>query len=275
MFKEFLELQLFKFGSYEIRVYSLVLAVLWYILAKIFLTIIKRWLHSKVKKSEMDIGSEFAVMQIARYVIWTTFWILILETFHISVSFLLAGSAALLVGIGLGLQQVFHDFISGFILLLEGGIKVNDVLEFDGSLGRIVKIGIRTSEMQTFQDTVVIVPNSKLISNRVINWSHTDHTARYDVKVLISYQNDEILARDLLIQAALSHEWVLKKPSPFVRLTNFDTNGIELQILFWSKQIMFSENIKSDIRFKIRSLFNENQIEIPISQTEIKIKKGD
>lgn len=123
---------------------------------------------------KFDRGNIYALFQIIKYVIWIISILLTLETLGLKLNALLAGSAALLVGIGLGLQNTFINFIAGIILLFEGSIKVEDILEVDGQVVRILKIGLRTSKAINRDDIVIILPNSLMTSNKVINWSHQE-----------------------------------------------------------------------------------------------------
>ena len=117
-------------------------------------------------------GNLFALLQIFTYVLWIISFTVILETIGVKMNVLLAGSAALLVGVGLGLQQTFNDIISGIILLFEGTTKVGDILEVDGDIIKIENIGLRTSKAINRDQIVAIIPNSQITTSKVVNWSH-------------------------------------------------------------------------------------------------------
>lgn len=270
-FKQFLDYELLAIGSYQLKVYSIVLSLLVFFIAKLIMIVLKRRLDQKVKKNDLDIGNEYAILTIASYAVWIITIAIILEILGIDVTLLTAGSAALLVGIGLGLQSIFMDFLSGIVLLLEGENKVNDIIEFDNRVGIIKRVGIRTSEIQTFNDTAVIVPNSKLINNYVVNWSHTDKVARYSVKVCVAYHSDIQVVERILLDAVSDDNRILKNPPPFVRLEDFGDNGLILGVYFWTKEIILFENIKSDVRVRILQSFKKQQIVIPYPQRVITV----
>jgi len=123
-------------------------------------------------------SNAYSLFKIIKYILWIVSVLFMMQTLGISITVLLAGSAALLVGIGLGLQQTFNDFISGIILLIEGSTRIDDVLEIDGEVVKIQEIGIRTSKGLTRDDIVVIIPNSAITTSKVINWSHQSKKTR-------------------------------------------------------------------------------------------------
>ena len=142
---KFLEFELISVGKYEIQVYTLGIIFLIFLITRIILWLIKKALFRKHKKKELDTGNTQALYQIIKYVIWVAAIGLLLETIGVKVTVLIAGSAALLVGVGLGLQQTFNDVISGIILLSERSIRIDDVLEIDGDVVKIQSIGLITS----------------------------------------------------------------------------------------------------------------------------------
>ena len=157
--KNFLELELIHFGEYKIRVYTIVTILLIFLFTKLILWLIKKTLFSG-RNRKLDVGASYALFQIMKYVIWVIAIGLVLETLGVKLTVLIAGSAALLVGIGLGLQQTFNDILSGIILLSEKSIKIEDVLEIDGDVVKIQSIGLRTSKALNTDDVSIIIPNS-------------------------------------------------------------------------------------------------------------------
>ena len=157
--KNFLELELIHIGAFNVRVYSLVTILIIFLMTKLILFLIKKALFSS-KNTKLDIGASYALLQIIKYVLWIIAIGFILEALGIKLTLLIAGSAALLVGVGLGLQQTFNDIISGLILLTERSIKIDDVLEIDGDIVKIQSIGLRTSKGLNTNDISIIIPNS-------------------------------------------------------------------------------------------------------------------
>ena len=185
-----LEFELLSIGEYKIRVYTLVTILLISVLTKTILWFIKKALFRKNKNKKLDVGSAYALYQIIKYIMWVIAFAFMLETIGIKVTVLIAGSAALLVGVGLGLQQTFNDVISGIILLSERSIKIDDILEIDGDIVKIQDIGLRTSKALNTDDISIIIPNSLITTNKVINWSHQSARTRFRIDVGVSYNSD-------------------------------------------------------------------------------------
>lgn len=145
----------------------------------LFLFIVRRVVGKFLKARSVDAGRQYALFQLIKYFAWVIAIVLILEALNIKITLLLAGSAALLVGLGFGLQQIFQDLVSGVFILIEGTIRVNDVIEIDGLVGRILTINLRTSQVLTRDGIVIIVPNHKFIVDNIINWSHNATATRF------------------------------------------------------------------------------------------------
>src|SRR5680860_468871 len=159
-FSDFFEYEILSVGEYKIRVFMLVSILLIFLGTKLIIWLIKKALFRERKVNKIDTGNAYALFQIIKYVIWVLAFGLMMETLKIKVTVLLAGSAALLVGVGLGLQQTFNDVVSGIILLSERSIKIDDVLEIDGDVVKIQEIGLRTSKGLKRDDISIIITNS-------------------------------------------------------------------------------------------------------------------
>jgi small-conductance mechanosensitive channel len=179
--------ELISIGEYHIRVYTLVSLLLIYILTKVILWAIKAAIFRKYRFAKIDNRNTYALFQIIKYVIWVIAASFILQTIGIRITVLIAGSAALLVGVGLGLQHTFNDIVSGIILLSERSIRINDVLEIDGDVIKMQNIGLRTSRGLNRDDISIIIPNSLITTNKVINWSHQSEKTRFRIDVGVAY----------------------------------------------------------------------------------------
>ncbi len=272
--KDFLNHIIFNSSKLSITVSDLLILILILVVTKTIIELLKRIFKRQVTNKDLDIGKSHAVLQLIKYILWITAIILCLDTLGINLTILLAGSAALLVGLGLGLQHVFQDFVSGIILLFEGTIKVGDVVEIqDQTVGRVKEIGLRTSKIETRNNIIMIIPNSKFISDSVINWSHMEKKSRFLVSVGVAYGSDAELVRKVLIECALQHKEVAKKPEPFVKLEDFGESSMDFELYFWTSNNFGVEIIKSDLRFLINKEFKNNGIQIPFPQRDLHIKK--
>ena len=272
--RKFLEFELISVGEFKIQVYTLVTILLIFLITKLLLWLIKKTLFSKRKFKKLDKGSSYAIFQIISYIIWVIAVGFILETIGVKVTVLIAGSAALLVGIGLGLQQTFNDVISGIILLSEQSIKIDDVLEIDGDVVKIQSIGLRTSKGLNTNDISIIIPNSLITTNKVINWSHQTKITRFKIDVGVAYGSDVDLVIRILEESAFEHPEISDRELTEARLVNFGNSSLDFQVLFFSKNIFRINRVKSDIRRIISQKFAENGITIPFPQMDLHLKSN-
>src|SRR4030042_856789 len=269
--KETMDFVLFRIGDQEFKIYSLLTILIIFFITKLIVLLVRRGLFRKRKSKKIDHSNSYSLYQIIRYVLWVISISMILHVLGRSLTVVLAGSAALLVGIGLGLQQTFNDFISGLILLIEGSTKIGDVLEIDGDVVIIQKIGLRTSKGLSRDDIIIIIPNSLITTNKVINWSHQSKKTRFKVNVGVAYGSDVELVTKVLKESALEHPDVTDKDSLEVRLLEFGNSALEFQVLFFSNNVFRIEKVKSDIRKIINRKFIENKIIIPFTQIDLHV----
>ena len=270
-----IDFELFHLGEYSLSIGILLTFLFILIFTKIILWIIKRIIFRKKTLDKFEGGNLFSLFQIIKYIVWITAILMILETFGLKLNVLLAGSAALLVGIGLGLQNTFNDFISGIILLFEGSIKVGDVLEIDNDVVKIQRIGLRTSEAMNRDDIIAILPNSLITTNKVINWSHQSKKTRFRINVGVAYGSDVDLVLEILQKSALEHPEIRDTSSINTRFLNFGNSSLDFELLFFSKNIFRIENVKSEIRKIINRKFIENNITIPFPQIDLHLKSNN
>jgi len=152
-------------------------------------------------------------------------------------------------------------------------VEVGDILEVDGMVGRVKRIGVRTSLVESLSNITVIVPNSKLVGEKVINWSHFQNRVRYKVNIGVAYGSDTQLVKKLLLEVAIAHPKVMKRPAPFVRFADFGDSALDFELFFWSKEMAAIDDVKSDMRFEIDRLFREEKVEIPFPQRDVWLRK--
>jgi len=267
----FLQYEIFKIGEYKIQVYTLVIVLIIFLITKVSIWLIKKALFRK-RSDEFDHGNAYAIFQIIKYVIWIISIGLILESLGVKVTVLIAGSAALLVGVGLGLQQTFNDIISGIILLSERSIKINDILEIDGDVVKIQEIGLRTSKGLNRDEISIIIPNSLITTNKVINWSHQAKKTRFRINVGVAYGSNVDIVLKILEASALEHPDISDAHQIEARFIDFGNSSLDFQLLFFSENVFRIEKVKSDIRRIINRKFIENNITIPFPQMDIHLK---
>jgi len=272
--REIVQYEILSFGENKLRAYTLLIIISIFLLTKVLLWLIKKALYRKNRSNEFDDANVYAIFQIIRYIIWIIAIGFILETIGIKVTVLVAGSAALLVGVGLGLQQTFNDIISGIILLAERSIRINDVLEIDGDIVKIEGIGLRTSKGLNRDDISIIIPNSLITTNKVINWSHQSKKTRFKINVGVAYGSDVDLVIKVLKESAMEHPELKDEQLVDVRFVEFNNSSLDFQILFFSESIFRIEKVKSEIRKTINRKLIENKITIPFPQMDLHLKSN-
>lgn len=256
---------------------SLLAAALVFFLIRLFILLLTQFaLAGYYRRSKVDRGSQYALNRLLTYFAYLIGVLLVLQTAGFSLIGLWTGAAALLVGIGIGLQQTFNDLICGIIILFERSVKVGDYLDMGGTdrIGVVRKIGARTSQVETRDNIILYIPNSKLIGDSVINLSQTKSRARFHVVVGVAYGSDTSLVKKLLLDAADKHGLVLKSPKPSVRFLDFGSSSLDFKLLFYTSDFARVEDTRSDLRFLIDSAFRSHGIEIPFPQRDLWIRGG-
>lgn len=283
-FSAFLDTPLFDLPSIDIKpkVMHIFILVVLYFLSKISINLVSVYLDRLAhRKKELDEGSKYIYLQLARYFIYIIAIFIFLKSLKIELTVLFTGVAGLFIAFAFGLQDLFKDLVSGFVLLFEGAIRVGDIIEIkEGSgseplVAKVLRINLRTTKIETRDSNIYIIPNSRLTHEYVENWNFGSTLTRFRIPVRIAFGSDTELAKKLLIQAALSHPKVKKNEDILVRLLNFGENGLELDLLFYADQNWRIEIVKSEIRFEIDRLFREYGIIIPYPQRVVHYSKPD
>ena len=260
-------------SNFKLTIGSLFYLIFIVIISRILITIIRIILQRIAKtKSWIDEGGRYTIVQLSKYFIYTIAFVIAIQGLGINITFLIAGSAALFVGIGFGLQSILGDVFSGVILLFDGSIKVGDVVEMPSEeICKVEHIFIRTSQLKTLDGKIIIVPNSNLTKDNVINWSISEKVTRFSVSVGVAYGSDTQKVKDILYQCALKHPHVEKRRNIAVILEDFGDYSLQFKVFFWARKTWEILNIKSDIRFAIDQAFRQNNIKIPYPQRDLHI----
>lgn len=271
MLKDILETKILSIGDYHLHLYELVIAFIIITVGYIVDLMIKRGIaHSQ----SLDNGTKYAMGKVIRYILLGISFFFSTRVLGIDISPLLVGSSVILVGIGLGLQNLFLDFISGIIVLFERSIRVGDVLDINGVMGKVVRINIRTTKLLTTDNKVIIFPNSFLTKNNLTNYTSTDEGGdnSFVVEVGVGYDSNIELVQKILIESALENPNVDSSKKPIARLVDFADSSLKMRLIFYSDNTFGISEIQSEIRITILQKFRENNITIPFPITTIDYK---
>ncbi|MDC3081900.1 mechanosensitive ion channel, partial [Paracoccaceae bacterium] len=214
-------------------------------------------------KTKMDKGSQNAIVSGVGYIGYTLAAVIALSSIGFNLSSIAIVAGALSVGIGFGLQTIVSNFVSGIILLVERPIKEGDWIEASGFSGTVKKISVRSTQIETFDRAMVVVPNSELIAGSVLNWTHSNETGRVRVSVGVSYDTDPKRVERLLLKVGKSHEMALESPEPFVRFQRFGDSSLDFDLIIYVKDKNYMFQVRSELHYSIFELFKKEGIEIP------------
>lgn len=261
----------FQFGQGEkqvnITVGLLLLVIISFIAASFILKGVRILFTRK-----MDSNDKLKFISVFKFIKYITYIIVIfavLSVAGINITPFLAASAALLVGLGLALQELFQDIIAGIFIIVDKSLLVGDIIEVDGKVGRVIDIKLRTTRAITRDDKIIIIPNHKFITDIIYNFTQNHRTTREFVKVGVAYGSDTQKVKELLLKSVEKQQGVLKSPAPFVLFEDFGDSALIFSIYFFIADSFVEPRIKSEIRFKIDTLFRENNITIPFPQRDV------
>jgi len=255
----------------QISIKGILILITVFLLTSYLLKLLRKIINKRLE--EQDKNKFKVLFTFLRYFIYILVTIIAFDSLGIKISVLLAGSAALLVGVGLGLQTLFQDIISGIFMLLDKTIHINDIIEVDGKIGKVFEINLRTTRAITVDDKVVIIPNHIFLANNLYNWTQNGKLIIESINVGVAYGSDLNKVKKLLIEAAEEHPKVINSKNLDVLFMDFGNNSLQLRLRFSTTDSFSLPKIKSDLRFSIDKKFRDNNIQIPFPQRDVHIIK--
>lgn len=257
----------FKIGGIEISLLSILLGIAVFFACISLVRIMRRKLFDNILSHvEMDDGIRHSLASGFGFVGFVLAVFLAIAVMGGDLSNIALVAGALSVGIGLGLQGVVNNFVSGIILLFERPVKVGDWVIINGEEGQVKQINIRSTEVETFKKSSVIIPNATLLSTSVTNLTHSNNWARQSVTVGVAYGSDAKKVSDILLECAKNNRKVLKNPAPYVLFQDFGASSLIFELRCYTSDIWTGWMIPSELRFEIDRRFREEGIEIPFNQ---------
>jgi len=265
----------FTLGNLQVSLTSLLIGVALLILTLVISRTISSLLDRRLEKQKhIDPGLRYTIARLLRLSLVTIGVLAALrQAFGLDLTSIAVLFTALSVGIGFGLQYLAADIASGFILLFERPIRVGDRITIGEDEGDVQSINLRTTLVMTNDRIAIIVPNSKLVSQRVINWSYGDPRARIAIPISVATTSDVKLVTDTLLRAAEDVQNVLTDPPPKVQFLKFGEYSLDFRLMVWTRVPSRHPQIKSDINYRIERLFREGGIEIPVPKQEFVLRQ--
>lgn len=263
----------FRIGDHVFSLTDVLAGLIAFIVVIVIVRSFQHFMSRRVfQQMRMDSGVRDSLSTAIGYVGLVIAAIAAIATAGIDLSGLALVAGALSVGVGFGLQSIVNNFLSGLILLAERPIKVGDWVQAGEHEGIVQRISVRSTEIKTFSRASVIVPNSELISSSVVNWMHKERSGRIEIPIGVGYESDVEQVRDILLQCANDHEFILQTPPPNVLFMDFGDNALLFELRCYIPDVGRRLSISSELRFTIMQAFRDAGISIPFPQRDLHIK---
>ncbi len=232
---------------------------------------IDRWVGRRLKKTQMERDAIVAIRRVLFYTLLVVVAITALGLLHVPLTAFAFVSGAVAIGVGFGAQNIVNNFISGWILMSERPVRIGDFVEVGGSQGTVELIGVRSTRIRRVDGVHMLVPNSSILENTVINWTLIDDQIRTIVRVGVAYGSPVRKVAELIAQAVDEHPTINQEPAPIIVFEDFGDNALVFDAYFWAnvggeRQL---RTIRSDLRFRFAELFEENGIVVAFPQRDV------
>lgn len=261
-FKLVLEYEIYASKSLTITVGTLLFIACVFVITKVGLAFVKK--AAMGAASAETAGRLKSVFKFVNYFVYLMVFFFVLNAIGINISMFLTTSAALFVGLGFALQDIFRDLIAGIYILMDKTLNVGDVIEIDNKVAKVQAINLRCTIAQTRNRQSIVIPNRKLIDNMVNNWTHVDEVVRARIDVGVYIGTDAELVKKVLLSCVANNKDVLSTPEPIVFLDSFGESSVRFILYYFIDRMFDNDRISSDVRFEIDRQFKANNIQLPV-----------
>jgi len=266
----------FKIGQTEISIFGIIAAILVFVLGYLVARLFQGWLDRRVLETAgIATGTRHSIRTAVGYAGIIVAGLVAISYAGLDLSNIALVAGALSVGIGLGLQGVVNNFVSGLILLAERPVKVGDWVIVGGEEGFVRKISVRATEIETFNRSSVVIPNSMFISEKVENWTLHNYSGRISIDVSVHYRSDPRQVREMLLEVARSNPIIMKNPEPYVYFRDFGADALEFTLYAFTYDITRSFGLKTEMRIQIFEALRDAGVEIPYRQTDVHFRDAE
>ncbi|MEL4895224.1 mechanosensitive ion channel domain-containing protein [Crocosphaera sp. Alani8] len=275
-FQQTFSTPLLSVGGEEISILWVLKALILLILVSILARGTKRFLKNYLLVAlRINEGTREVIGTLSSLSLGTLGYIIVLQGLGLDLASFAVVVGGLGVGIGFGLQEITKNLVSGLTLLGESKLKVGDLIEFQGHLGYIQEISLRSTVIKTFKGSQLVIPNTDLTSLPVENWNYENCHGRIEISIGVAYNSDLLLVTELLLESAFLEQEVLTYPSPQVVFIEYGDNALIFELWVWVANIERRQSIKSSLNFIIEYKFRQGGISIPFPQRELWLKNTE
>jgi small-conductance mechanosensitive channel len=269
-----LNLRLFSLGQASISILFVLKAILFLLLLSAAIRWVRHQIYIRLRRTAMGDSRAFLLARFTSIVMYALGLLVGLEWTGLNLNTLAIVGGTLGIGVGFGLQQIVGNWVAGLVLMIEQPVRIGDVISVKSLAGTIVKIGGRSTWVRTYDDEVVIIPNSDLTTHQVVNWTANDLKVRVTIPVGVGYQSDPEQVRALLLQIMEQNAEVLKTPAPEVIFKGLGESSLDFLLRFWAEVSPDKDHyaLKSDLYFAILKTFRVQGIEIPFPQRDVHLR---
>lgn len=269
--QQILDFQLFHLGGSPVTVLHVAMFTLALLGTQLAARSVRRLL-TRFVLAEVEPAPRHVIVRFTQYLVWLVGIAIAVELLNVDLTALTVVAGALGIGIGFGLQNVVNNLVSGVVLLLEQPVRYRDRVSVENVEGQVESINFRATTILTNDNISVIVPNSQLINQVVINWSHGDPRIRVHVPVGVAYGSDVDLVTETLLAVARARPDVLDSPEPEVRFREFGDSSLNFELLVWSDEPPNYHRLRSKLNYSIDAAFREKGVQIPFPQRDVHLK---
>jgi len=269
----FWNIELYVIEDNPVTVRKVILAILIVVIGLLLIKFFTRSLQKKIaQRFDIEMNTASAIKRVVNYFFMLMIVLFALRTVNIPLTAFAFLGGALAVAIGLGSQNIFSNFLGGFVIVFQKPIKENDIIEIEGKTASVQEIGSRFTRLKTFDNIDILVPNNYFMNNIIVNWTNIDKTIRGKITVGVSYSSPVRTVEALLYQAMKENLKILTKPAPFVLFSDFGDSALIFNAFFWvDMNYGFKGAVESELRYRVLELFQANNIEISYPQKDIHI----
>lgn len=270
---KFLNTTLISFGDIQLTVSQILAVALIVVVGFLLARWIDKRFSSRLTARKMNADVVHLIRRLFYIVVIVVLIFTVLDLLNVPLAAFAFISGAVAIGVGFGAQNIINNFISGWILMWERPIRIGDTLEVGDMRGRVEAINTRSTRLKRIDGVRLLIPNSQLLENTVINWTIVDRLLRSSVRVGVQYGTNVLKVKELLEQVVAEHQGVLEEPAPNIIFEDFGDSALVFDVYFWM-EVTSERNprgVRSDLRFAIDEVFKANNIIIAYPQRDIHI----